>query len=248
MLTKKNNVFRVFRMVGVGIIISTGFVHVFLPSVHLFEEDCFPSLFKSYEAWPAVFALVGYLGAHLIHISGSVTHSHDFNKTEIDVEHALLNEKASALSLEFGIAVHSVLIGLTLGITSEEFIPLLIAICFHQLFEGLALSSVLFEVPFRKSWIALALVMIYVFSTPFGVAIGIIIRSGVSGDVTAINGTQGILDGISAGILIYNATANLLAPHFVSAEYLDSSINRKIWDVVCIWIGALIMAVIGNWA
>ena len=164
-------------MVGVGIIISTGFIHVLLPAVHIFEDACFPAAFKSYEAWPAVLSLFGFLVAHLIHIGGSAFHSHDF-KADFDVEHALLNQKTSAVALEFGIAVHSVLIGMTLGTTSEEFTPLLIAICFHQLFEGLALSSVLFEVQFAKHWTSLLMVLIYVCSTPFGIALGILLRNG----------------------------------------------------------------------
>ena len=61
-------------------------------------------------------------------------------------------------------------------------------------------------------------------------------------------GAQGILDALSAGILIYNATANLLAPHFVSDEYLDSTPFRKLVDVACIWFGVLVMAIIGIWA
>ena len=70
----------------------------------------------------------------------------------------------------------------------------------------------------------------------------------VSNSITSMLGAQGILDALSSGILIYNATANLLAPHFVSAEYLDSSIAMKSIDVFCIWFGVSVMAVIGIWA
>lgn len=47
--------------------------------------------------------------------------------------------------LEVGIAIHSVIIGVALGVTtaSDEFNPLLTALCFHQFFEGLALGGAL---------------------------------------------------------------------------------------------------------
>jgi len=59
--------------------------------------------------------------------------------------------KITTYLLELGIALHSVLIGLTLGTTTESFVALLIALCFHQFFEaityllelGIALHSVL---------------------------------------------------------------------------------------------------------
>ena len=163
-------------MIGVGIIISTGFIHVFMPAIHIFEDACFPQFFKNYEAWPALLSLFGFLVAHIIHLGGSAFHSHDY-KSDFDHEHQELNQKSSAIALEFGIAMHSILIGMTLGTTSDEFVPLLIAICFHQLFEGLALSSVLFEVRFMKSWTSMLLVAIYVLSTPVGIALGMLLRN-----------------------------------------------------------------------
>lgn len=44
--------------------------------------------------------------------------------------------------LEMGIMLHSILIGLALGLAPEDELPvLLIAISFHQFFEGFAISS-----------------------------------------------------------------------------------------------------------
>ena len=43
----------------------------------------------------------------------------------------------NTIVLEFGILTHSVIIGITLGVSPEsEFVGLLVAICFHQFFEG----------------------------------------------------------------------------------------------------------------
>jgi len=59
----------------------------------------------------------------------------------------LVKEKhVSTYILELGIASHSVIIGLTLGVSTEpEFHALLVALTFHQFFEGMALSSVVMD-------------------------------------------------------------------------------------------------------
>jgi zinc transporter 1/2/3 len=56
--------------------------------------------------------------------------------------------------LELGIALHSIIIGVTLGIAREDFNILLIAICFHQFFEGIALSSIILEAELQKKYLA----------------------------------------------------------------------------------------------
>ena len=50
--------------------------------------------------------------------------------------------------LEAGIAIHSVLIGVSLGVASDTGVvrPLLAALTFHQFFEGVALGACFLEV------------------------------------------------------------------------------------------------------
>lgn len=57
--------------------------------------------------------------------------------------------------LELGVALYSVLIGLALGISgnSRDFIALLVAICFQQFFEGMALGTSLAELYWVKAQI-----------------------------------------------------------------------------------------------
>lgn len=72
-----------------------------------------------------------------------------------DVDHFALmagdhnHRQITAYILELGIATHSIIIGLTLGITTgPEFQTLLVAIVFHQFFEGFALSTTGFTLHF----------------------------------------------------------------------------------------------------
>lgn len=80
--------------------------------------------------------------------------------------------------LEGGILFHSIFVGMTISITTDGFIVLLIAILFHQFFEGLGLGSRIAAVPYPKGtarpWI---LVVAFGTTAPIGQAIGLITRN-----------------------------------------------------------------------
>lgn len=80
--------------------------------------------------------------------------------------------------LEGGILFHSVFVGMTVSITIEGFVILLVAILFHQMFEGLGLGSRIAAVPYPKgSWKPWILVTAFGTTAPFGQAIGLIARN-----------------------------------------------------------------------
>ena len=56
--------------------------------------------------------------------------------------------------LEVGIVVHSVVIGLSLGASHNPCMirPLVIAMCFHQLFEGMGLGGCILQVNFDNPY------------------------------------------------------------------------------------------------
>jgi zinc transporter 1/2/3 len=80
--------------------------------------------------------------------------------------------------LEGGILFHSVFVGMTISITIDGFIILLVAILFHQMFEGLGLGSRIAAVPYPKGSIR-PWVLVCAFGTtaPIGQAIGLLTRS-----------------------------------------------------------------------
>lgn len=80
--------------------------------------------------------------------------------------------------LEGGILFHSVFVGMTVSITIEGFIILLVAILFHQMFEGLGLGTRIAAVPYAKGSIR-PWVLVFAFGTtaPIGQAIGLITRN-----------------------------------------------------------------------
>ena len=79
--------------------------------------------------------------------------------------------------LEGGILFHSIFVGITISITTDGFIVLLIAILFHQMFEGVGLGSRIASVPYPKHsvrpWV---LVAAFGLTCPIGQAIGLATR------------------------------------------------------------------------
>ncbi|KAI8922482.1 Zinc/iron permease [Powellomyces hirtus] len=166
--------------------------------------------------------------------------------------HSLLltsDKRLSTYMLEAGIASHSILIGLTLGVArGSDFPTLLIAVAFHQFFEGLALSSVVMDADFSKRVMAIGMVVFYTLTTPLGIALGIALKESFSGDAQHTILTIGFLDALAAGILLYDGLVNIIVPHFITDAFRKLSLAKQSLQIAFLWLGALAMAVIGRWA
>lgn len=122
------------------------------------------------------------------HISRSKSEETLVAEEEVDPESQVnpaVYRKMSAniTLLEGGILFHSVFVGMTVSLTNNGFIVLLIAILFHQMFEGLGLGSRIADVPYPKRSIR-PWVLIVAFGTtaPIGQAIGILARGSYDPD------------------------------------------------------------------
>jgi len=92
------------------------------------------------------------------------------------------------------------------------------------------------------------MVLFYTLTTPSGIAIGIGINNSFNNNSNANLLAQGILDSISAGILLYDGLVNVLSPHFRSEKFLGSSDKSQFLQLAFLWLGAGVMALIGRWA
>ena len=139
---------------------------------------------------------------------------------------------------------------MTVSITIDGFIILLIAILFHQMFEGLGLGSRIAAVPFPKGspkpWL---LVVAFGTTAPIGQAIGLLTRS--SYDPNSAFGLiiVGVFNAISSGLLLYAALVDLLAQDFLSEE-ADATMNKraKIRAFIFVLMGAAGMSFVGAFA
>ena len=83
--------------------------------------------------------------------------------------------------------------------------------------------------------------------TPTGVAIGIGVGASYQTESKLALGFEGGFDSVSAGMLIYNAIADLMLPTF-SNEELPPQRWLQALGLVGLYVGAAVMALIGKWA
>jgi len=153
--------------------------------------------------------------------------------------------------LELGIAMHSVVIGISLATTiGSAFISLVIALVFHQFFEGVALGGRIASLKFsHRTAMPWILAMCFTVSTPFGVALGIGIRESYNGNSVTALIVQGTFDSCSAGILLYTALVQLMATELnANKQFREMSTKGQAVQFVALWLGAAAMAVVGKWA
>ncbi|KAF2717411.1 Zinc/iron permease [Polychaeton citri CBS 116435] len=156
------------------------------------------------------------------------------------------------LLLEAGILFHSVFIGMALSVsTGPAFIVLLIAISFHQTFEGLALGSRIasidtFAPSSPKPWL---MSFLYGITTPIGQAIGLAVHNLY--DPASQTGLLmvGTVNAISSGLLLYAGLVQLLAEDFLSDHsYVELKGRRRLEACAAVVGGSMLMALVGAWA
>ncbi|GAA5862351.1 hypothetical protein JCM3774_002488 [Rhodotorula dairenensis] len=155
-------------------------------------------------------------------------------------------------TLEFGVCLHSVIIGLTLAVTEDSgFDVLFVVIIFHQMFEGLGLGTRLafLRLDREYSWIPWVGALLYSLCTPIGMAIGLGVREGLNMNGATASITSGVLDGISSGILLYTALVELIAHEFIFNKLYHTCSWMRLWfSLAAFAVGAGLMALLGKWA
>ncbi|KAK3329293.1 Zinc/iron permease [Apodospora peruviana] len=150
--------------------------------------------------------------------------------------------------LEAGILFHSVFIGMALSVaTGPTFAVFLIAIAFHQSFEGLALGTRIAAIHFPRSsprpWL---MVLAFGATTPVGQAIGLFVHRFY--DPMSQTGLLmvGFMNAISSGLLLFAGLVQLLAEDFLSEKsYKALHGTRRVHAFLAVVAGAGLMAGVG---
>ncbi|KAL6546231.1 Fe(2) transport protein 1-like [Orobanche minor] len=160
----------------------------------------------------------------------------------------LLRYRVVAQILELGIVVHSVVIGLSLGASDNPCTirPLVAALCFHQLFEGMGLGGCILQAEYGTRMKAM---MVFFFSgtTPFGIALGIGLSKVYSENSPTALIVVGLLNACSAGLLNYMALVDLLATEFMGSK-LQNSMRLQTLAYIAVLLGAGGMSLMAMWA
>ncbi|KAL2125626.1 hypothetical protein VTJ04DRAFT_1991 [Mycothermus thermophilus] len=153
--------------------------------------------------------------------------------------------------LEAGILFHSVFIGMALSVaTGPAFVVFLIAIAFHQCFEGLALGTRIAALHFPRSsprpWL---MVLAFGTTTPIGQGIGLFVHRFY--DPMSQTGLLmvGFMNAISSGLLLFAGLVQLLAEDFLSEKsYQTLKGRRRVKAYLAVVAGAVLMATVGAFA
>lgn len=262
----------ILKQFGTGIIISTAFVHLMTHADLMWGNSC---ITLGYESTATSITMAGifltflieYLGNRLIGwrsqksskrligrgnpekanditeetISPASTHNHDGP--------VLVNDEFSCVVMEAGIVFHSILLGITLVVAGDSyFITLFIVIMFHQMFEGIALSTRIVELPNTKLLKKLLMAGVYALVTPVGMAIGIGTLNKFNGNDPSTIIALGTLDSFSAGILIWTGLIEMWAHDWIFGNLATASFLKTSIALVSLIAGFIVMSVLGKWA
>ncbi|KAJ5500136.1 hypothetical protein N7453_009187 [Penicillium expansum] len=265
----------VIKQFGTGIIIATGFIHLYTHANLMFTNECLGEL--EYEATTSAVVVAGLSLLATAKNSPAETipsesesqqtqqkgqHDHSSDQQQqptvacLGHSHGSFdltgpNSKFSVMVMEAGILFHSILIGLTLVVAGDSFYKtLLVVIVFHQFFEGLALGARIAVLPGAifpsKASMAAAFALI----TPIGMAIGLGVLHTFNGNSRGTLIALGTLDALSAGILVWVGVVDMWARDWVieGGEMLDAKLRKVLTGGISLVSGLVLMGLLGKWA
>ncbi|KAF7369732.1 Zinc-regulated transporter 1 [Mycena venus] len=260
---------------GSGIILGTAFIHLLAPGIEALGNPCLPPRWRKYP-YALGLCLSSILGIFVIEIL-TVKYGARW-RTKIDdridtpnlnlymVEPAAGAGSAEEVSgqnapshthaslmglaiLEFGAILHSVLIGLTLAV-DVKFKVLFAVLVTHQVFEGLGIGSRLasIHVPARYTRLPIIGAVVFGLSTPVGMAIGLAMHATYKADDPGALVISGVLDSLSAGILMYTALVELLGRDVLfNQELMGGPVKHLVAAVLWVLLGCCVMGLLGKW-
>ncbi|XVE59006.1 hypothetical protein DITRI_Ditri05aG0009500 [Diplodiscus trichospermus] len=263
----------IIKCFAAGVILSTSLVHV-LPDAFIALSDCNVASRHPWKDFPfaGLVTLIGTLLALSVDLTASshVEHSHkpdgdylpvathDGTSLGKKVGNNLTNEELVKLKqklvsqvLEIGIIFHSVIIGATMGMSQNQCTirPLVAALAFHQIFEGMGLGGCIAQAGFSMGTVAYMCFMFSV-TTPVGIMLGMIVFSVTGYDDSSPNALimEGLLGSLSSGILIYMALVDLIAVDFFHNKLMGSQTSLKKVSFVALALGSTSMSILALWA
>ncbi|KAK8926443.1 Zinc transporter 5 [Platanthera zijinensis] len=186
-----------------------------------------------------------------VHVHTHAGHGHSHGAVPSSREGGggdLIRRRVISQVLELGIVVHSVIIGVSLGAsdTPSTIKPLVVALSFHQFFEGMGLGGCLVQAQFEPRNM-ITMIIFFCMTTPVGIAVGIGISSVYNENSPKALIVEGILNSGASGILIYMALVDLLAADFMNPK-VQNNTNLQIVIYITLLLGAGLMSLLAKWA
>ncbi|KAF2302898.1 hypothetical protein GH714_010730 [Hevea brasiliensis] len=217
-LRPENDIFFMIKAFAAGVILATGLIH-FLPEA--FDDLTSPCLEQNpcrnfpFTGFVAMMSTIGTLMMDSFP-TGFYKRLY-FNKNKqanVDEEKAEEDEHSGRLHVHT-YAIH------VMPMNSKIWDALLVALSFHQFFEGMGLGGCIYEAKFKSRCTAIMATFLSL-TTPLGIGVGIGISSVYKENSTTSLIVEGIFNSASAGILIYMALVDLLAADFMNPRMQNS--------------------------
>ncbi|XP_057795086.1 zinc transporter 1-like [Salvia miltiorrhiza] len=254
-LRPENDIFLMVKAFAGGVVLATGFVHILPDAFRSLTSPCISHTPWAQFPFSGFIAMAAAIATLMVDTIATAfyrnTHS---SKAAADEEAAgdadrrpsdILRQRIISQVLEVGMVVHSVVIGISVGVSRSpgNIKPLLIALSFHQFFEGMGLGGCISQARFE--WLkTMVMTVFFSVTAPLGIGIGIGIcnvykRSGAT--------VEGVFDSASAGILIYMALVDILAADFMSPR-MENNVKLQLGAHTSLLLGAGSMSFLAKWA
>ncbi|CAL9124348.1 unnamed protein product [Musa acuminata var. zebrina] len=262
------DLFVVVKAFASGVILATGYMHVLPDSFDDLGSPCLPEDPWSKFPFTTFVAMLSAIGTLMLDsmmltsynkrrpkVSSATVSGHSHCAVpQLDAdgkdgrETVVLRNRIIAQVLEMGIIVHSVVIGLSMGASENvcTIRPLVAALCFHQLFEGMGLGGCILQAEYGMKMRGI-LAFFFAVTTPFGVVLGIGLSNTYRDNSPTALIVVGLLNAASAGLLNYTAMVDLLANDFMGPK-LQGSFKLQLWAYVAVLLGAGGMSLMAKWA
>jgi zinc transporter 1/2/3 len=140
-------------------------------------------------------------------------------------------------------------IGLTLVVAGDSFFLTLFAvIVFHQMFEGIALGTLIAALKSTSLMKKLMMATAFAIITPISMGIGIGVVKHFNGNDRATLIAIGTLDAFSAGILVWVGLVEMWAKDWIHGPLAKSNAVTTILALVSLMFGVGVMSLLGKWA
>lgn len=182
----------------------------------------------------------------------TLSHEHDHSSLALEeiISAKSIRDIVVAYALEISTAVHSIIIGIDLGMMGDDnynTIAIMISVlCFHQFVEGFGLGSILRT---SKDSLGNTKIMLFMIIFSLTISIGVIIGIGISyGEDETKHQilAKASITSIAAGSLLYTAMSEIL-PSCFEGKHCEDTIFIKLQLLVAFAIGFASMCIIGIW-
>uniref|UniRef100_A0A803N626 Uncharacterized protein n=1 Tax=Chenopodium quinoa TaxID=63459 RepID=A0A803N626_CHEQI len=226
-LRPENDIFFMIKAFAAGVILATGFIHILPEAFEGLTSPCIGETPWQKFPFAAFIAMVASIGSLMVdslatghyrrvHFGGKDGNKEvSINSKVVDEESSdelgeqlskleLIRHRVTAQVLELGIVVHSVIIGISLGTSQrlDTIKPLMVALSFHQFFEGMGLGGCINQAKFKSRAMA-TMAMFFSLTTPIGIGIGIAIAGVYDQSSPRSLIIQGIFEAAAAASMVH---------------------------------------------